>query len=387
VTIGFTVSQQATWTLEIRNDAGRLVRHVAGEGKVIQTVWGGRDDDGKPLPDGAYALQVDATSSAGEARPATGTVRLDTNPPNMESADVTPDPFSPNGDGQDDVARIGFTPAEAVQARLSVVDGSGNVLRRLKSWAWVAASAQKASWDGRILSGGKLTPAPEGTATVQIEIRDTAGNTTTVRRRVAIDRTLALGAVSRPTFSPNGDGVYDDATLSFTLTRAADVSATVLHAGSGVRTMRLGRLGKGKQSVTWDGKLGGGGVATSGHYTLKLTADGALGVTSAAKAVTVDLVAPRLTVPATVRVAYRKTAKIAYTARDAFSTKVKVGATVTDAAGTVVASLNLGWVNQGAVHVCAWRPRARGSFTVTYKAVDLGGNHLAATVVTTVKVR
>ena len=77
--------------------------------------------------------------------------------------------------------------------------------------------------------------------------------------------------------------------------------------------------------------------------------------------VTVDLVAPRLTVPATVRVAYRKTAKISYTPRDAHSAMVKVGATVTNAAGTVVASLNLGWVKQGAAHVCAWRPRARGA--------------------------
>ena len=66
---------------------------------------------------------------------------------------------------------------------------------------------------------------------------------------------------------------------------------------------------------------------------------------------------------------------------------VKVGATVTNASGAVVASLNLGWVKQGAAHVCAWRPRARGSYTVTFKAIDLGGNRLATPVVTTVKVR
>jgi flagellar hook assembly protein FlgD len=387
VTIGFTVSQQATWTLEIRDDAGRLVRHVGGEGKVIETVWGGKDDDGKMLPDGAYSLQVDATSTAGTARPATATVRLDTNPPNMESADVTPDPFSPNGDGQYDAAQITYTPAEAVQARVSVVDGSGRVLRNLKSWTWVAASAQKVKWDGRILSGGKLVPAPEGSATVQVEIRDTAGNTTTVRRKVTVDLTLALAGVTHGTFSPNGDGVADGATLSFRLARAADVTATVIRGGSTVRTMRLGSLLKGKQSVIWDGKLGGGGTATSGRYTLKLTAEGTLGVTSAAQVVTVDLVAPRLTAPATLRAAYGKSAKISYTPRDAYSTMVKVGATVTNAAGTVVASLNLGWVKQGAAHVCAWRPRARGRYTVTFKALDLGGNRLAAPVVTAVKVR
>jgi flagellar hook assembly protein FlgD len=339
------------------------------------------------LPDGAYTLQVDATSADGTARPATATVRLDTEPPHLDSATVDPDPFSPNGDGQDDVTEIGYTPAEAVQARVSVVDGDGNVLRRLGSWTWVTASAQKAEWDGRILSGGKLTPAPEGAATVQIEIRDTAGNTTTVRRKVTVDRTLALAGVTRDTFSPNGDGVYDDVALSFKLTRAADVTATLLRGDSVLRTMRLGRLAAGKQSVTWDGKLGGGAMATSGHYTLRLTADGELGVTSAAQAVTVDLAAPRLTVPATMRVARRKTAKIGYAPKDAYSAMVKVGATVTNAGGTVVASLNLGWVKQGAAQVFSWKPRKRGSYTVTFKAVDLGGNHMTAPAVTTVKVR
>ena len=139
--------------------------------------------------------------------------------------------------------------------------------------------------------------------------------------------------------------------------------------------------------MTWDGKLDGGAGAKSGHYTFELTADGALGVTSAAQEVTVDLTAPRLTVPATARVAHRKTLKIAYTPKDAYSATIKVGATVTDSAGTVVASLNLGWVKQGAAQVCVWKPRKRGSFTVTFKALDLGGNRLAAPVVTTVKVR
>ena len=89
---------------------------------------------------------------------------------------------------------------------------------------------------------------------------------TDVTRTVTVDRTLALTSVSRKTFSPNGDGVHDAVTLSFRLTRAADVTATVVRSGSTVRTIRLGRLAAGARSVEWDGKLGGGGTATSGAY-------------------------------------------------------------------------------------------------------------------------
>ena len=77
-TIGFTISQTATWTVEIRDAAGAVVRHMAGEGEVVETTWAGRDDNGKALPDGVYSLRADATSADGQARSATATLRLDT---------------------------------------------------------------------------------------------------------------------------------------------------------------------------------------------------------------------------------------------------------------------------------------------------------------------
>ena len=134
--------------------------------------------------------------------------------------------------------------------------------------------------------------------------------------------------------------------------------------------------------MEWDGKLGGGGTAASGAYSLRLTADGALGVTTVAQPLTVDLTAPRLTASATASVRYGKTAKLTYTVRDAYSPVVKVSATVTDAKGRTVATLALGWVKRGVSHICAWKPRVRRTYTVTFKAVDLGGNHQAAAAVT-----
>ena len=107
--------------------------------------------------------------------------------------------------------------------------------------------------------------------------------------------------------------------------------------------------------MDWDGKLGGGGVATSGAYSLRVSADGTLGVTQVAQPLTVDLAAPKLTAPATASVTYRKTAKLAYTVRDAFSAAVKVSATVTNPKGDA----SRRWRSAGSSR--AWLTPAPGS--------------------------
>jgi flagellar hook assembly protein FlgD len=386
-TIGFTVSQQATWAVEIRDDADRLVRHITGEGKVVETSWAGRDDDGKALPDGVYSLRADATSADGVARSATASLRLDTVAPRIESASVTPDPFSPNADGSNDKVTVAFVPGESGTARVSVVSAGGDVLRRVTGWQSVTASRQTVKWDGRVSGASGLEPAAEGRAHLLVELRDGAGNASSVRRSVTVDLTLKLTGISRKAISPNGDGAGDVVTLSFRLSRAADVTATVVRSGSTLRTIRLGRLDRGSHTVDWDGALGGGGTATSGPCTLRVTADGALGVTFAAKPLTVDLTPPRVTAASTASVRYRKTAKLAYTVRDAYSPNVKVSATITDAKGRVVAKLALGWVKQGASHILAWKPKARRTYTVTFRALDQGGNREAKPAVTKLRVR
>ncbi len=314
-------------------------------------------------------------------------MRLDTEAPSVRSAAVTPDPFSPNGDGRSDFATLAFVPTESATARVSVIAANGAVLRRLTGWRTVTAAVRRVRWDGRVGSESSLKPAPEGSATLLLELRDGAGNTAVVRRTVVVDRTLKLASVSRATFSPNGDGIHDAVTLSFSLTRGADVTATVVRAGSTVRTMRLGRLAAGARMVTWDGLLSGGAPAASGGYSIKVTADGSVGVTTVGRTVMVDLAHPRLTVSATATARYGATAKLTYTVRDAFSPRVKVSAEVTSATGKTVTTIACGWVTQGVSHVCSWKPRARGAYTVTFRAMDLGGNRQSAEAETVLRVR
>jgi flagellar hook assembly protein FlgD len=373
-TIGFTASKTAAWRLEISKPGGGVVRHITGKGTAVRVIWAGKDDQGRSLPDGDYALAAGAASDGVEARQVHATVRIDTTPPHLQSASVGPDPFSPNGDGHSDKTVLRFEPGEQGSARVSVLGGGGQVLRRITGWRTVSARQHAVAWDGRIVVGGKLVAAPEGRATLEVAMRDLAGNEARARRTVVLDRTLGLPSLTPRTCSPNGDGVRDTVDVGFKLTRRADISVTILKAGATVRTMRAGALAAGSRTVRWDGRVGGE-YASSGAYVVRVTADSDVGSVAVAEALTVDRYRPRLTVPATASVAYGRTAKIVYGVTDPYSPKVSVKVTVRNAQAQVVASVSCGWVVRGRSLTFSWKPPARGVYSLAFGAVDRGGNH------------
>jgi flagellar hook assembly protein FlgD len=372
--VGFTVSEPATWSVEIRRPGGDVVRRVSGEGSSAVATWSGKDDEGRDLPDGTYTLIAGAKSAHGEARPATIDVHLDTTPPRLETAEIAPGTFSPNGDGQADSAKVLFEPGESGTARVSVIGDGDRVLRRLTDWSAVGAAAQSVTWDGRISENGKLVAAPEGRTLIEIAMRDLAGNSAQVRRAVIVDRTLGFPGVTPQTCSPNGDGVRDTVAVAFKLTRRAEVTVALVSGVDVLRAIKAGEMDPGPQSLTWDGKLAGGAFAESGKYDLRVTAHSSVGVTSVAKPVTVDRFRPRFTVPATASATLGKTARVAFSVRDAYSPTVKVTVAVSDTAGAAVATVDCGWVKQGTALTCSWKPPARGTYTLTFHAVDRGGN-------------
>ena len=385
--LGFTVSRTASWRLEVRDAGGGTVWRVAGDGTLADVVWDGRDAGGRRLPDGRYTVVATATGASGTARPATGVVRLDTQPPAVESVRVSPDPFSPNNDGHTDRTTLRFEPSESAAARVSVVSASGAVLCRLTSWQSVSARAQRVTWDGRISDGGALVAAPEGSATLALEVRDAARNTTTLRREVVVDRTLRFVSLSRDTFSPNGDGRHDTVTLGYRLAHPAQVTGSVVRAGRRVATLPVGALPAGSGGVVWDGALDDGGSATSGAYRLVVTAAGAVGTSTVAEAVTVDLTRPRIAAPASAGAASGGRARVSYRVYDAFSPKVRVTVAVVDRRGRAVATVSCGWVKQGVRRVWVWKPPRRGAYTLTFTARDRGGNPQVAPVTTALRVR
>ncbi len=385
--VAFTVSEAADWSIEIHSSNGDVVRRMSGQGSSAAATWDGKAADGSDLPDGTYTLIASAKNARGEARPATADVHLDTTPPRPESAAVTPNPFSPNGDGQADCVTVSFQPGESGTARVSVIGDADKVLRRLTAWRPITAAPQSVVWDGRISEGGKLVDAPEGSVAVEIATRDPAGNSATIQRAVVVDRTLGFPSVTPHISSPNGDGVRDSVAMAFKLTRRADVTLALVHGEDVLRTVKAGELVAGAQSLTWDGKVDGGAFADSGKYELRVTARGSIGVTSVSEPVTVDRFTPRFTVPATASAAVGKTAKVSYSVRDPYSPAVKVTVTVSDGAGSVAATVECGWVTQGKTTTFSWAPPAQGAYTLTFHAVDRGGNAEGSAGVTVLEVR
>jgi flagellar hook assembly protein FlgD len=367
--------------------SGKRLGSYSGEGAYDEVTWPGTDADGRAYADGVYTAVVAATSTLGKATPRTVRITIDTIAPELASADVRPGAFSPNGDGWSDTVKVRYVPAERCATRVSILDADGKVGRRLTDWRGQSKAAHSATWDGKVSDGGKLVAAAEGEYRFSIECRDVAGNSSRKAVRVALDNTLGFPTATPPTLSPNADGVNDSTTLGFKLTRSATVRVAVRVGGKTVRSLDLGALGAGSHAATWDGASGGGVPLASGRPSFTVTAESSLGASSVSGELIVDLYRPRLSVPAALAVSLGKSLRLSCTAQDSYSAKVDLSYVITDAAGATVTAASRGWVATGKASIWTWKPPARGVYTVTYAATDLGGNREQAPAVTLLTVR
>ena len=385
--LSLSLTKNASWSVELRGAGGKRLTSYSGEGGFAEVTWPGIGADGGKFADGVYTAVISASSALGKASPKTVKVTIDTVAPELSSTYVRPATFSPNGDGSSDTVRVRYVPAERCSTRVAIVDADGKVRRRLTDWRSQDTAARSATWDGKVSSDGKLVAGAEGEYRFSVECRDVAGNASRKGVKVALDRTLGFPSATPGTLSPNGDGVKDSTTLGFELTRSATVRIVVKVDGKTVRVFELGSLGVGPHTVVWDGATGAGEPLASSRPTYTVKAESSLGVSSAAGELVVDLYPPGLSVAAAQTVSLGKTARLSCTAQDSYSAKVDLSYTITDAAGAPVAAASRGWVATGQAISWTWKPPARGVYTVTYAATDLGGNREQAPAVTLLTVR
>jgi hypothetical protein len=259
------------WTVTVTDRARSVVATGAGTSQDIDWTW-----DAATAPKAVYSWTIAAGDTV---RPATGTIGAAPVPLALKAVSAAPRTITPDGDGQTDASQISYTlsaPA-TVTATLRAPDG-----HQLAVLFTQARRPGKQSF--RFTAAG----VPDGR--YEIVLTATDGKTTVMASvPILVDRTVRLFTAAPAAISPNGDGVQDDLTFSFELTRGASVHLDVGQSGKTVMPVFDGDLRPGPQSVGW----GGMGVK-DGKYAGVLTATNDIGSVVHTVHFRVDTVAPVL---------------------------------------------------------------------------------------------
>jgi hypothetical protein len=180
-TFGIAVRKADRLTVDVVDRDGNDVRRLADDLRVQpfrprRVTWNGRTDEGGIAPDGFYQVRV-SMRDTGRSVIVPAKLRIDTKPPKPYVREVRPGRIVAPGtsDIVVRVARVSTrTPTQVDVWRTGTPEPSrvagGEIAKGLHRWRW----------DGRI--GG--APAPPGTYTFQITVRDQAGNVGRVPARV-----------------------------------------------------------------------------------------------------------------------------------------------------------------------------------------------------------
>lgn len=178
---GIAVRKADRLTVDVVDSDGNDVRRLADNLSVQpfrprRVTWNGRTDDGAVAPDGFYQVRV-SMRDTGRSVIVPAKLRIDTKPPQPYVREVRPGRIVAPGTS-DIVVRVARvsrnTPTQVDVWRTDTAKPSrvagGEITTGLHRWRW----------DGKI--GG--APAPPGTYTFQVTVRDQAGNVGRVPARV-----------------------------------------------------------------------------------------------------------------------------------------------------------------------------------------------------------
>lgn len=269
-------STEELWTGEFRDSLKQVVKRLSWEGEAKDLTWDGKDQSGRPLPDGSYAYRVGSTDLAGnKASFELGPFTIDTKSKSV-ILDIEYAVFSPNGDGVKDT--LVFLPKlevrENVESWKSTVYDQQGTARRVISGEG-APPVSRLEFDGRDDAGNTLE---DGKYTAELGIVYTNGdNPEAVSPEFFIDTKIPEATLTPEytLFSPDGDGYRDVVTVKQSSSEE-ELWGGVVKDASGRVVVR--RSWKGKASdFTWDGKDDQGKALADGRYTYTLSSTDAAG--------------------------------------------------------------------------------------------------------------
>jgi hypothetical protein len=308
------LSSSLPWTVTIVDSSGRMVASGKGTGSLVSWTW-----SSQKAARGLYTWTIAAPG----ARPVVGTLGAGTVAP-PKKLSLTNLAVAPS-----------VTPGSLVSASFTL-GADANVTAQLydAAGAPVLAPADEGRAAGQNTLPIDTSSLPDGR--YRLAVTATSGTTAITKTAdLVVDRTVSGLTASVPAISPNGDGVNDSVSLTFTLAQQVPVRLDIVQAGVSVATPFQGVLDAGPHTLAWDGVVNGAPLV-DGKVTLTLTVADALGDVPIAMPLTIDTVAPTLTVVDPTRLTF-----------------------AVDEAATVTVLVN------GRVRIV--RQVARGRFTVPYE--------------------
>lgn len=271
------------WTLEILDEAGRMVNRFANL-PFRPFGWTGQGSSGEAAAEGKYWLRVTVEFENGNApQRLSDPVVLDRTLPRAQvnkSATV----FSPDGDGRLDTIR--FTVQEAnktAEWRAEIINLDQSFVAVTRSWTGLPSDFE---WDGLEDDG---MPAPEGRYVYRLSAEDEAGNSFNYSTQpfvLDIRDTPATLRLAASGFSPNGDGYKDTLSLDLYLPVRDGIDSWSFRVrgrdGNTVRTVSGRDSFPDLTNFVWDGKDDAGFIVPDGSYQVTFNARYAKGNEAAA---------------------------------------------------------------------------------------------------------
>jgi hypothetical protein len=285
------LSSALQWTVTVTDRSGAPVASGTGRGAFVDWTWPSAGARGGPYTWTITAPGVRAAAGS------LGSASTPSPPPppvlRLTGLQSLPALLAPAADDSGATANAFFKlggPAHVVgQIESAAGTVEATVLRADRP-----GGLNEFTWSARTLPDGRYRLVVTATA---------AGRSVRKAADVVVDRTLTGLAASNLALSPNGDGVDDATTLSFSLDQTVLVRADVLEAGVLLGTVFQGTLGPGPETIAWNGTVNGA-TLPDGSYELALTVTDALGEVPQTLLVSIDLTPPVLTLVDATRLAF-----------------------------------------------------------------------------------
>ena len=171
-TVSASFNHTASWTLQIRNSSGTLVRSYSGSGTNMSQSWNGRNTSNNLVANGVYTATVTVTDAGGSVASGSTQVTKDSLAPTVSGLSDSPDPFRPST-GQ--TTAIRYTLSEPATVSLRIYNSGGTLVRTLVSDVYQTILSNQAVWNGRNDSNALV---PAGTYTYRLWVEDRALNRT-----------------------------------------------------------------------------------------------------------------------------------------------------------------------------------------------------------------